>query len=153
MSCPRRQADPTGAGASRGALSPAGSTCLGGPTSSGASTRWPRRVFSLGSDPDPRFSLANERTFLAWIRTSLALFAAGVALEAVNLPIVPGFRRASAIVLILLGAAAPAQAWFGWVRTELALRLGRGLPPPLMAVPVGAGLMLVGVLVLLGLIL
>ncbi|MGW5666389.1 YidH family protein [Micromonospora sp. NPDC003776] len=121
--------------------------------SEGASTRWPRRVFSQGSDPDPRFSLANERTFLAWIRTSLALFAAGVALEAVNLPIVPGLRRASAIVLILLGAAAPAQAWFGWVRTELALRRGRGLPPPLMAVPVGAGLLLVGVLVLLGLIL
>ncbi|WP_422733811.1 YidH family protein [Micromonospora sp. WMMD558] len=88
-----------------------------------SSTRWPRRVFSQGSDPDPRFSLANERTFLAWIRTSLALFAAGVALEAVNLPIVPGLRRASTIVLVLLGAAAPAQAWFGWVRTELALSL------------------------------
>ncbi|MFG2053361.1 YidH family protein [Micromonospora sp. NPDC048930] len=125
----------------------------GRPTPPDASTRWPRHVFGQGSDPDPRFSLANERTFLAWIRTSLALFAAGVALEAVNLPIVPGLRRASAILLILLGAAAPAQAWFGWVRTELALRRGRGLPPPLMAVPVGAGLLLVGILVLLGLIL
>lgn len=26
-----------------------------------------------GRDPDYRFSLANERTFLAWIRTALAL--------------------------------------------------------------------------------
>ncbi|WP_176739210.1 YidH family protein [Micromonospora matsumotoense] len=116
------------------------------------STRWPRRVFGRGSDPDPRFSLANERTFLAWVRTSLALFAAGVALEAVTLPIVPGYRRAAAIVLILLGTAAPAQAWCGWARTELALRLGRSLPPPLLAVPLGVGLLLVGVLVLLGLI-
>ncbi|NES31657.1 DUF202 domain-containing protein [Micromonospora terminaliae] len=114
--------------------------------------RWPRRVFGRGSDPDPRFSLANERTFLAWIRTSLALVAAGVALEAVNLPMVPGMRRAAAIVLILLGAAAPAQAWFGWTRTEIALRLGRSLPPPLLVVPVGAGLTLVAVLLLLGLV-
>jgi putative membrane protein len=27
---------------------------------------------------DPRFSLANERTFLAWIRTALAMIVAGV---------------------------------------------------------------------------
>ncbi|MFJ8689614.1 YidH family protein [Micromonospora wenchangensis] len=115
--------------------------------------RWPRRVFGRGSDPDPRFSLANERTFLAWIRTSLALVAAGVALEAVDLPMVPGMRRAAAIVLIVLGAAAPAQAWLGWTGTESALRLGRSLPPPLLALPLGVGLVLVAVLLLLGLVL
>jgi hypothetical protein len=32
-------------------------------------SRFPRRVYQLGSEPDPRFTLANERTFLAWIRT------------------------------------------------------------------------------------
>ena len=46
--------------------------------------RFPRQVYGHGEDPDPRFSLANERTFLAWIRTTLALLAAGVALEAVE---------------------------------------------------------------------
>ena len=105
-----------------------------------------------GVDPDPRFSLANERTFLAWIRTSLALFAAGIALEALALPIAPGLRRAAAVVLIVLGAAAPVQAWIGWLRTEAALRLGRSLPPPALAMPLGLGLVLAAGLILVGLV-
>jgi putative membrane protein len=32
-----------------------------------------------GPDTDYRFSLANERTYLAWVRTALALLAGGVA--------------------------------------------------------------------------
>lgn len=35
--------------------------------------RFPASVSDQGEKPDPRFSLANERTFLAWIRTPLAL--------------------------------------------------------------------------------
>ena len=34
---------------------------------------WSRRLLGQGEAPDPRFTLANERTFLAWIRTALAL--------------------------------------------------------------------------------
>ena len=68
------------------------------------SNRFPRSVYARGSEPDPRFSLANERTFLAWVRTSLALLAAGVALEALQVPISPGFRLASAIVFVLAAA-------------------------------------------------
>ena len=34
-----------------------------------------------GEEPDYRFSLANERTFLAWIRTALAVLAGGVILD------------------------------------------------------------------------
>ena len=49
--------------------------------------RFPRSVFEEGEDPDPRFSLANERTFLAWIRTGLAFVAAGLAVEALQLPV------------------------------------------------------------------
>ncbi|WP_143342795.1 YidH family protein, partial [Crossiella equi] len=48
--------------------------------------RWPERVYGVGEEPDPRFTLANERTFLAWIRTSLGLMAAGVAVEALGHP-------------------------------------------------------------------
>ena len=40
--------------------------------------RWPAWVYGVGDDPDPRFSLANERTFLAWIRTGLAFVTAGL---------------------------------------------------------------------------
>src|SRR3954470_20484811 len=47
--------------------------------------RWPRWVYGVGTRPDHRFSLANERTFLAWVRTSLAMLAGGVALDAVDL--------------------------------------------------------------------
>src|SRR5690625_7704897 len=45
-----------------------------------ADGRRPASVYSVGSDPDARFSLANERTALAWLRTALALVAGGVAL-------------------------------------------------------------------------
>src|SRR3546814_12012733 len=49
------------------------------------SSRWPAFVYDEGEEPDYRFSLANERTFLAWIRTSLALLAAGVTVDVVDL--------------------------------------------------------------------
>ena len=42
--------------------------------------RRPESVYGVGSEPDARFSLANERTALAWLRTGLALVAGGVAL-------------------------------------------------------------------------
>jgi putative membrane protein len=43
--------------------------------------RSPQSVYGIGAEPDPRFSFANERTFLAWVCTSLALIAAGVSLD------------------------------------------------------------------------
>ena len=36
------------------------------------------RWYEEGEEPDYRFTLANERTFLAWLRTALALIAGGV---------------------------------------------------------------------------
>ena len=44
-----------------------------------SSARRERRLEQTGQDPDPRFTFANERTFLAWNRTALALIAAGLA--------------------------------------------------------------------------
>ncbi|QWT22727.1 DUF202 domain-containing protein [Subtercola sp. PAMC28395] len=112
--------------------------------------RFPKRVYGVGDEPDPRFSLANERTFLAWIRTSLALIAGGVALEALSVPIAPGLRLAAALVLIAAGILAPLQAWFGWARVERAMREGRPLPGTLFAPAIAAVASIVGILLLLG---
>jgi Predicted membrane protein len=111
--------------------------------------RFPASVFTVGAEPDARFSLANERTFLAWIRTALALLAGGVALEALGLGIHPGFRLAASL-LLLAGLLTPAQAWLDWKRTERALRLGTPLPsaPPIL--PLTIIVFAVGVLVLIG---
>jgi putative membrane protein len=118
----------------------------------GSGGRFPRRVFRDGSEPDARFTLANERTFLAWIRTALALIAGGVALEALGLGIAPGYRLAASLVLILAGTLTPLQAWFGWAHTERALRNARPLPSARLALPIGVAVILVGVLILIGVV-
>ena len=115
-----------------------------------AEARFPRSVYGTGSEPDPRFSLANERTYLAWVRTSLALFAAGVALEALEVPVAPGFRVASAAVFVLLGLIGAVQAWLGWVRTERALREGRSLPSRSIGVVVVSGVAVAMLLLVAG---
>lgn len=116
----------------------------------GDDSRFPRFVYALGTDPDPRFSLANERTFLAWIRTALAFLAAGVALEALNVPIDPGYRLAAATVFILLGLLSALQSWIGWLRVERAIRAGRTLPGLVIGPFIAAGVVLAALLVAVG---
>ena len=108
---------------------------------------------SQGDEPDARFSLANERTFLAWIRTALALLAGGVALEALGLGLHPGFRLAASILLIVAGILTPLQAWIGWMRTERALRRNTPLPSAALALPLGLIVVVTGILVLLAIVL
>ena len=115
--------------------------------------RFPRSVYGVGSEPDPRFSLANERTFLSWIRTALALIAGGIALEAVVLPIQPGFRIATAAVLIVAGILSALQAWFGWARIERAMRMSLPLPASPLNAPLVVLVIVVAVLVALGFLL
>ena len=43
--------------------------------------RVPKRVYAVGEEPDPRFSMANERTTLAWLRTAMALVGGAIALR------------------------------------------------------------------------
>ncbi|WP_165372908.1 hypothetical protein [Pengzhenrongella frigida] len=52
-----------------------------------------------------------------------------------------------------LGTVAPVQAWVGWMRVERAIRAGRPLPAPALAGPIGAGTLIAGVLLLIGLVL
>ena len=90
--------------------------------------RFPRSVFGVGHEPDPRFTLANERTFLAWIRTSLALIAGGVALEAFNLPLPEALAKAVSAVMLGAAVVLPVLAWVHWAAVERAMRLGKPLP-------------------------
>jgi putative membrane protein len=115
-------------------------------------SRFPRWVYAAGSEPDARFSLANERTFLSWIRTGLALSAAGVALEALDLPVAWGLRLASALILVGLGALTPLLAWLRWASLERGMRLSRPLPSPLLGPVLTVGTALASALVLIGLI-
>lgn len=100
----------------------------------------------MGSTPDYRFSLANERTFLAWIRTGLALIAGGLA-AAQFLPRLPlRLREAIAIALLLLGGTVAISAVDRWNRAERAMRLNEDLPasrfPAVLAAIVGLGALL-----------
>jgi putative membrane protein len=82
------------------------------------------------SEPDPRFTLANERTFLAWSRTALALVAAGLAIVQLLPPFhgVPLGRHVLGIPLIVLGAVVAVAAYVEMTRNEAAMRRGDPLP-------------------------
>lgn len=98
------------------------------------------RVLGGGTEPDPRFTLANERTFLAWIRTSLAFLAGGIAVEAFTTEVLPDpMRTVLAVVLLLLGTLISTGAALRWVGVERALRQKAPLPLPLIAPLLGFG--------------
>jgi putative membrane protein len=87
-----------------------------------------------GTEPDARFTFANERTFLAWNRTALALVVAGLAVAQLLPPFpgVPWGRHLLAVPLISLGAILSVAAYREWRRDQRALRLGQPLPPSLL---------------------
>lgn len=105
--------------------------------------RWPGWVYGEGTEPDYRFSFANERTYLAWIRTSLALLAAGVAVDVVDLSLGEGLQRGLAVLLVALGLLSAVAAWLRWALAERAMRRNRPLP----SLGLGAGLALAMVVV------
>ena len=93
--------------------------------------RRPRSLYGVGEEPDPRFSMANERTALAWVRTALAFVAGGVGLTSVAR--IAGLSRLMDVVsaaLCVLGGLLAVVAVLGWRRRELAMRLDRPLPAP-----------------------
>lgn len=82
-----------------------------------------------GSEPDYRFSLANERTFLAWLRTALAMVAAGVLLQQLSPHAMSRGVHLMAIGLAVLGGAMAAVAYVRWRANEIAMRHSRPLAP------------------------
>lgn len=107
--------------------------------------RRPQR--SVGTDPDPRFTYANERTFLAWNRTALALVAAGLAIVS----LLPEFdleygRRVIGVPLIALGAVLAFTSYRRWEANERAMRLGESLPRSRLPQTLAAGIAIAAVL-------
>ena len=98
-----------------------------------ASTK-PQGSADDGTEPDPRFTFANERTFLAWSRTALALVVAGLGVVQLLPPFpgVPWGRRVLGVPLIVFGGVVAVTAYGEWVRSQRALRHGQSLPRSVM---------------------
>ncbi|MET8830274.1 DUF202 domain-containing protein [Streptomyces sp. NPDC004610] len=88
----------------------------------------PERVSAEGATPDYRFSLANERTFLAWLRTALALIGGGFAVDQFLPDLRWAVRVALALALLAAGVLCSLRAVNHWVRCERAMRRGEDLP-------------------------
>jgi putative membrane protein len=113
--------------------------------------RWPAWVYQDGQEPDPRFTFANERTFLAWIRTALALLAAGVATEALDLPLEGSIQHLLGMALVVLALVCGLASWWHWARAERALRRGSPLPGTPIAPVLALGMVACTLLLLVGL--
>jgi putative membrane protein len=112
----------------------------------------PRDPREVGRDPDARFTLANERTFLAWNRTALALIGGGLAAGQLLDFDSRTARLVVALPPILLGLALALTSYRRWEANERALRLDEPLPgagPPWL---LSAGIALVGLIVLVVLV-
>ena len=101
-----------------------------------------------GTEPDPRFTFANERTFLAWSRTALALVVAGLGVVQLLPPFpgVPWGRHVLGVPLIVFGAVVAVAAYGEWVGSQRALRLGQPLPRSVMPLLLAAVITVIAVL-------
>lgn len=90
----------------------------------------------VGQEPDYRFTLANERTFLAWVRTALALAAGGLGV----ISLLPDFSGSEVLGILLLGLSfvTASSSYRRWAQNERAMRLGEPLQfsrlPQMMAI-------------------
>lgn len=88
----------------------------------------PQRVYGHGTEPDPLYTLANERTYLAWLRLAVTLLAAAVAIDRLFLQRPWLGSEILALGLVAFAFGACAVGVHRWSATELALRARRPLP-------------------------
>jgi putative membrane protein len=101
----------------------------------------------VGREPDYRFTLANERTFLAYVRTALGLDAAGLAVDQF-IDGSPGMRLALSVAVIALGGLVAGLGFQRWQQTELAMRLDAPLPPVRLPVVLASGMVVLSAVAL-----
>lgn len=114
-----------------------------------ADDRRPAGVYGVGEEPDPRFSLANERTALAWLRTALALVGGGVAIVSLaSLSTLPRWTALVGAFACVGGGVLAVRAVTAWANVERALRLRQPLPAPRALVALAGGVVVLGGLTL-----
>ena len=102
-----------------------------------------------GTEPDYRFTLANERTFLAWQRTALGLLAASVAvIQFVSEAALPGARYILGLSLAALATLTAGVGLWRWRQVDHAMRHGTSLPRHPTPAYLAVGLCMIGLLVL-----
>jgi len=117
--------------------------------------RRPHSVYGVGEEPDPRFTLANERTLLAWMRTALALVATGVGLVLVSdhlRVLSTTLTLSAAVASAATGAITAVVALRHWRSVERALRLRRPLPAPSAVVVVGSAVIALALVALVSVV-
>ena len=103
-------------------------------------------------DVDPRWTLANERTYLAWNRTCLAFVAGAIViLQAPTIDVT--VRRVVAVLLALVAMVFSALSYRQWVANDRGMREHGSLPPTPLPVVLATvvstlGLVVVALLVL-----
>ena len=102
-------------------------------------------LHDVGHEPDVRFTYANERTFLAWNRTALALVATGIAATQLlpKFSDLPGGRRIIGLPLIAFGAVLALVSYRRWYVNERAMCLGEPLPPSNLSLWLAIGIAVV----------
>jgi|SoiMethySBSTD1v2_1073268.scaffolds.fasta_scaffold109279_5 putative membrane protein len=115
-----------------------------------AGTNRPGADPGADGDPDYRFTLANERTYLAWMRTAIGLLAAGVGVAYLSGFDAPG-RTGLAAVLVVLAMATAGLAYRHWRNNDRAIRAGDPLPRPPMIAVLSVALTIVAIWALVGL--
>jgi len=110
-----------------------------------APARRERTLEHTGTAPDPRNTFANERTFLAWNRTALALIAAGLAAAQFLKFNLHGLRLIIAVPLIVLGGVLALASYTHWQDSERAMRLRQPLRYSWMPMLLSGGIVVIAV--------
>ncbi|MBC7302862.1 MAG: DUF202 domain-containing protein [Nocardia sp.] len=94
----------------------------------------------IDREPDYRFTLANERTFLAWIRTALALLAGGVAVDQLfRSGVDASARTALGLTCVVLATVITLGAFTRWRSVQAAMRRDAPLPRSFMVFAIVCG--------------